>query len=102
MFLFTVRGNIAEIIPTQIGPMGLSLSNLASYVDHTHLLTYGRWKNKTLFIRYLHYRPVITESINDLLLVLRAERTDGLSGAPDLQVSDLLQLLLVTLTVVGL
>ena len=37
-----------------------------------------------------------------LLGVLRAERADGLSGAPDLKVVNLLELLVVLLTVVGL
>lgn len=41
-------------------------------------------------------------STNHLLLVLRAERADGLSGPPDLEVADLLHLSLVLLSVVRL
>lgn len=60
---------------------------------------FSRTRNQST--HHHHHQHHNTPS-NTLLGVLGAEGTDGLAGAPDLEVADLLELLLVLLTVVGL
>jgi hypothetical protein len=61
----------------------------------------SEYKTKYLHIAILHV-PLDHYAARRLFGVFGAESTDGLSGAPDLEVVNLLELLVVLLTVVGL